>query len=195
MTGDARRQLDARKRLDEVVALLRTTDVPFWIAGGLAIDLFVGRWTRAHEDIDVQIIRGDDRVIATHLPGWDLQLAHDGVLSPWTPEHTRNTIWCRDSVDAPWSFELVLADVLDDRWIFRRDPRISQPLAEIGLRTESGIPFVRPEIQLLFKSKNPRPRDETDLEVALPLMDTNARRWLRDALAIVDENHLWISRL
>lgn len=181
--------------LEHVIELFRAAGVPFWIAGGFAIDLFVGRRTRAHEDIDVEIIRGDDLVLASFLPGWDFQLAHDGALTPWTADHRRNTIWCRESADAPWAFELVLADVVDGRWIYRRDSRISRPSADMGLRSESGIPFVRPEIQLLFKSKNVRPRDEADFESALPFMDAAARLWLRDALSMIDENHAWVARL
>ncbi len=179
----------------DVIALLRDANVPFWIAGGFAIDLFVGTPTRPHDDIDVQIVRGHDRVLASHLAGWDFQIAHAGSLTPWTPEHDHHTIWCRPSPSAPWCFELLLADVVDDRWTFRRDPRISRPLAELGSSTASGIPFVRPEIQLLFKSKQPRPKDQADFDAVLPRLDPIARTWLVEALSLIDPSHAWLRSL
>ena len=41
--------------VQETVDLLYSLPVPWWIAGGWAIDLYLGRQTRPHEDIDVLI--------------------------------------------------------------------------------------------------------------------------------------------
>jgi Aminoglycoside-2''-adenylyltransferase len=41
--------------------LLRDAPFPWWIAGGWAIDLFVARPTRAHHDLDVELLRRRDR--------------------------------------------------------------------------------------------------------------------------------------
>lgn len=38
---------------EEVASVLEGMPAPWWIAGGWALDLFVGRTTRAHEDMDV----------------------------------------------------------------------------------------------------------------------------------------------
>ena len=38
----------------EVALLFSSVTVPWWIAGGWALDLFLGIQTREHEDIDVQ---------------------------------------------------------------------------------------------------------------------------------------------
>jgi Aminoglycoside-2''-adenylyltransferase len=43
----------------EVAAFFAMLPIPWWIAGGWAIDLFLGRQTRRHEDIDVLILRQD----------------------------------------------------------------------------------------------------------------------------------------
>ena len=42
---------------EEVASFFSTLTVPWWIAGGWALDLFLGVQTREHEDIDVQILR------------------------------------------------------------------------------------------------------------------------------------------
>lgn len=47
--------------VEEVVDLMSGLQVPWWIAGGWAIDLFLGRQTRAHGDTDV-LIRRDDQL-------------------------------------------------------------------------------------------------------------------------------------
>jgi hypothetical protein len=39
--------------------LLGGVDAPWWLAGGWAIDAFLGRVTRVHEDTDVLVLRRD----------------------------------------------------------------------------------------------------------------------------------------
>jgi Aminoglycoside-2''-adenylyltransferase len=56
----------------EVAQFFAPLTVPWWIAGGWAIDLFLGRQTREHEDIDVQILRRDQQVIRALFGAWDL---------------------------------------------------------------------------------------------------------------------------
>lgn len=89
----------------------------------------------------------------------------------------------------------MVADTSDDQWLFRRDNRISRPLAAIGHQTGEGIPYLAPEIQLLYKAKNPRPKDEADFVRTLPHLDQESRQWLAQALAIVHLHHSWITQL
>lgn len=178
--------------IDEVQRLLEPVEVPWWIAGGLAIDLFVGRRTRPHEDTDVQILRGSEAAIARQLAGWELYTAKEGRLTPWSVDDNAHAIWCRPTPTAPWALELLVGDVIDGRWLYRRDPRVSRAIEELGDRTRDGVPFVCPEIQLLFKSKTVRSKDEADFRVTLPLLDRAARAWLREALSIAAPAHRWL---
>ena len=59
----------------EVATFFAALDVPWWIAGGWAIDLFVGRQTREHEDIDILILRRDQHAVRALLESWDVQAA------------------------------------------------------------------------------------------------------------------------
>ncbi len=43
--------------IDAVGRLLQSGTVPWWIAGGWAIDLHLGRRSRAHADVDVLVLR------------------------------------------------------------------------------------------------------------------------------------------
>jgi hypothetical protein len=79
-----------------------------------------------------------------------------------------------------------------DTWICRRDADTRLPYARVFETTPAGVPYLRPEIMLLFKAKQPRPKDVADLTVTLPALDDGRRRWLADALDQVHPGHAWI---
>ena len=43
---------------------------PWFIAGGWAIDLFLGRVTREHADIEIAVLRTDQQFLRQHLRSW-----------------------------------------------------------------------------------------------------------------------------
>ena len=182
--------------LDEALALMDGFPGPWWVVAGWAIELHAGRSVREHRDVDLLVLRDDQQAIRTQLPGWDLEVAHDGRLEPW-PEGTaierpRSGLWARSDARGPWQLQFLLAESEDGTWWFRRDPAIRLPLEEIGLRTAQGIPYLRPELVLLFKSRAPRERDELDLEAVLPHLDDVARRRLATWLPA---EHPWRNRI
>src|SRR5208282_5828755 len=68
-------------------------------------------------------------------------------------------------------------------------------IAAIGFEPLWGIPYLAPEIVLLFKAKSTHPKDEMDFRNALPLLSIEARGWLREALTTAHEKHPWIAPL
>jgi hypothetical protein len=86
----------------------------------------------------------------------------------------------------------MIADTNDEHWLFRRDARLFRPLTTIGLRTADSIPYLAPEIQLLYKAKKSRPKDEADFASTLPYLNRESRQWLAQALTIVHPNHPWL---
>ncbi|HEY0251790.1 MAG TPA: hypothetical protein VGC41_09695 [Kofleriaceae bacterium] len=140
----------------------------------------------------MQLLRADESRLRGLLTGWELFTAHDRRLTPWRETDRARSIWCRRSSVAPWALEVLLADTADDRWVYRRDPRITRQVAELGAVADE-VPYLRPEIQLLFKSKMVRPKDEADFQATLPLLDDAARDWLQDSLAVVSalDIHGW----
>jgi hypothetical protein len=187
--------------LPEVAQLLAGIREPWWIAGGLAIELFVGRPTRSHDDVDVQICRDDQLAFQAALATWDLHAADPpGTLRPWHRGEslplTVQDIWCRPNPTAPWAFQFMLADTLADQWIFRRDRRVRRSLAALTHRSIDGLPYIAPEVQLLFKARaTPRPKDEHDFAIAHGLLSEEARAWLDAALALYNPDHPWRKRL
>jgi hypothetical protein len=93
------------------------------------------------------------------------------------------------------AFEVLLTESSDREWIFRRNPEIRMPLARIGFHPLWGLPYVAPEIVLLFKAKHLEARDRIDFENALPALSPDARRWLRDALEKKHPGHEWLNAL
>ena len=185
----------------EVAALLRDVAFPWWVAGGYAIELAAGRPVRPHADIDVLLLRRDQLAAHALLAGWDCWVADPpGRLRVWpageTLPLTAHDIWCRESPHGPWRLQLMLDDARGDRWVSRRDARVSLPIADIGARTPDGVPYLRPEIQLYNKARARRPRDEADLAVALPRLSADRRRWLRWAIMTVyGDDHPWLIEL
>ena len=56
------------------------------------------------------------------------------------------------------------------------------PLSRMGFYPLWGLPYLAPEIVLLFKAKHLEARDRIDFDNALPALSADARRWLRDAI-------------
>ncbi len=189
----------------EVANFFATLDVPWWIAGGWAIDLFLGTQTRKHDDIDIQVLRRDQRAIRTLFAEWDLQEAHPTIplsawpFRTWEPDQPLRAgvddVWCRPNKTAPWAMQFMIADTNDHQWLCRRDPGITRPITSIGHRTREGIPYIAPEIQLLYKAKGRRPKDEADFMTVLPHLDQQSRTWLVQALTIVHPGHPWLTHL
>ncbi|HYY48015.1 MAG TPA: amino acid transporter, partial [Thermoplasmata archaeon] len=99
------------------------------------------------------------------------------------------------SEGGPREIEILWNESTRDDWVFRRDPRVTRPLSKALGRTPDGVPFLAPEIVLLFKAKDPRPKDQEDFAHARPRLGIRRRLWLRVALETVHPGHPWIAKL
>lgn len=70
-----------------------------------------------------------------------------------------------------------------------------RPLEEIGLVGPDGIPRLAPEIQLFYKAKSLRPKDERDFDAALPVLSEPQRVWLAWAVETLYGAHPWVACL
>ena len=61
--------------IEELPNVLRDLEAPWWIAGGWALDLFLGRVTRAHNDVEIADFRADVDAVRVALPGWEFFVA------------------------------------------------------------------------------------------------------------------------
>ncbi|GAA2681490.1 hypothetical protein GCM10010428_48890 [Actinosynnema pretiosum subsp. pretiosum] len=183
-----------------IASLFAAMPCSWWIAGGYAIELAVGHHIRQHGDIDVMMLRPDQRHLHDALPDWECWAADPpGVLRPWEPGETLppsvHDIWCRPGPDRPWGLQVMLDETSDGQWVSRRDPGIRRPVATIGRISRDGIPYLAPEIQLFYKARQPGPKDHTDFLAALPSLSASQRVWLSHALSHSIGPHSWHDRL
>ena len=177
----------------DVAALFGAAPFRWWISGGLALELHLGRTWRDHEDADVGMTRDDVPLLGAVLASWEIWLAAGGRLSRWTGRPLQsgsheNNLWCRRTADGPWELDVTVGDGDRNAWIYRRDPTVRLPWDEAILHTRDGLGYLAPELQLLFKSKDIRPKDELDAREVIPSLELTRQRRLADLLP---EPHPW----
>jgi hypothetical protein len=185
---------------DDLARQLLGFDGPWWICGGWALDLYLNRETRRHDDLDVALLRRDQLALHRHLVGWDLRYATpEHTLEPWDGRQLDlpiHGIWARRSQEdaAPWTCEFLLNEERDDSWVYRRNATVTRPLDAIGMR-RNGVPFFGPEIVLLYKSNERSPKNDADFAAVAPHLSQAATLWLQSALETCDPQHPWLARL
>lgn len=170
---------------------------PWCVGGGWAADLYLGRRTRPHADVDLVILRGDEQRLHGHFRGWTLRQVIAGTLVDWHPGKPLKPPVHEIHARAPdgTALELLLNDHDGAEWTYRRNPAVRCPLAGVMLRSDVGIPLLCPAVVLLYKSRSPREEDEHDFRHLLPALPARQRRWLRAALAAAQPGHPWQARL
>lgn len=179
--------------LSELAALFAGAPLRWWIAGGHALELHCGRSWRDHGDIDVGISRADAGGLLAVLDGWQIAVAADGELRLWdgaplVAARHENNLWCRSQPDGPWELDVTVGEGDEDEWIYRRNPGIRLPWDQAVLRSPDGVPYLAPEVQLLFKSKALRPKDQVDARAVIPDLTAYLRARLG---AWLDDRHPW----
>lgn len=171
----------------------------WWIAGGWAIDLFLGAQSRDHSDIDIGVLRNEVPAVAAYLSEWEIFEASKDVLTAYksgtTPSNGVNSLWCRSSSTGPWELELLLDDAEGDYWCYRRDRRVRRPLSEMIWRHADGMSVLVPAIQLLYKAKAARPSDLCDFAAVHPRLAASELEWLRESLETAHPAHPWIDHM
>lgn len=202
--GDAPLE-EAQKR---ALQALRSFERPWWIAGGWAVDCFVGRKTRPHADLEIAILAADQVALYQHLSQWDLRIVAPGAaFLTWDGELLQppyHQIWARNGdfpaqtydqfSSDPSMLDFLIEDHAGEQWHYRRNTRVSRHIDQFGM-LRNGIPCVRPEIALLFKAPKPRFKDQRDFEQVAPLLDPAARAWLHEALTIAHPASPWRTML
>ncbi|HLF71740.1 MAG TPA: amino acid transporter [Dehalococcoidia bacterium] len=195
-------ELGIWKPLDPAAAaeVFRTMDAPWWIAGGWAIDAFIGRKTREHGDLDVGILRRDQLKAQAQLALWDLQAADPpGKLRPWrhgeTLPLTVQDVWCRPSPESAWGLQLMLDEAEGDEWEYRRNRAVHRPVESLTWQDAKGVPYLAAEVQLLYAAARLSPKHEQDFAACRPLLSAVQAGWLATALRLAHPGHPWIEGL
>ncbi|MEL6673267.1 MAG: hypothetical protein AAFR61_13780 [Bacteroidota bacterium] len=176
---------------------LQTYAGQWMVCGGWAIDLFLHRVTRAHQDIEIAIPRNQQLLMQAYFPAWQWQYYYQHQAIAWKAEQSLSLPIHEIHGRGPAGekLEVLLNEILEDHWFFRRNPKLSRPLEKACLKSKAGLPILSPEIVLLFKAKGSRPKDEQDFQETLPHLSTEQKQWLKFSLRTQHPNHVWLDSL
>lgn len=185
--------------LNAVAAAMRGFGAPWCVAGGWALDLFLGRATRPHADVDLALFRDDQARLREHLAGWSFRKVVGGRVVDW-PAGERllppvHEVYASKPGGSPPELELLLNERQGEEWVFRRDARVRCPADRVVVDGAAGLPALCPAVVLLYKAKQPRPADELDFAAVHGELGRARRRWLREALELAHPGHPWSLRL
>ena len=186
----------------EVVHLFTGAPFAWALAGGYAVERFLGRPLREHGDIDIVIFRDEQLRTQTWLAhaGWQLFAADPpGTLRVWTAGEFLpvgiHDIWGHRQQANAWELQLMIIEVDGTDWVFRRNARV-RGSRDALLTTYNGIPCLRIEVQLLYKAHGQRPKDVQDLEACVPRLSADAKHWLQAQVRLVyPAGHAWLDVL
>jgi len=188
------------------------TGIDYAVCGGHAIDLFLGRKTRPHKDLDVSIYWEDrDKIVQYMLnESWDLYEPCGGgylhkINNVEDQKRLRSNIWCVKPENRHYKFtehekdmfavefddseqiELDYIEILfntrtEKDFLFERNHE-----TKIGLDNAiiniNGIPFLSPELVLLYKSTRlEEHNNQLDFENASKKLNKEQLSWLKNAM-------------
>jgi hypothetical protein len=203
------------EEVTRIAEVMSAFPAPWALAGGWAVDAWLGRVTREHQDVDPIIF--DQPALFEYLAGWQL-IGHEeskenegadlwdgrplfppahlhgrppdlsGPLPERFDDSGMRVVFPEDGF---W-LDIQLCEREDQDWILYRDPRLALPLTECIQQSAWSLPTVTPQVILFFKAtlyvgtKNHlRPTDHLDFAALLPLLTGEQRAWLQDAIARV----------
>ncbi len=185
----------------EVAQIFSAFAGPWCIAGGWGLDLFLNKITREHADIDVIVLREDQPLLFELFQGFEIFVVDPpGSLRPWKVTESLSyplyNIWIREKAIGPWKVQVMLQDHRPQEWLFRRDHLISGPLDKLVVQTNIGIPVLSPDIQLLYKGKDIRTKDQQDFQKVLPYLEAEQSIWLGEKIRqVYGKQHPWLEQL
>ncbi len=182
----------------EVADRLAGIAAPWCVVAGWALDLFHGTQTRKHGDIEIAIPAASFPEVRARFPGYVFDApGSDRIRENATPEDlaAQHQTWLRDPVTDNYLLDVFREPHDGDTWLCRRDETIRFPYRDIIRHTHDGIPYLVPELVLLFKAKNPRPKDQADFDATVPHLTATQRQTLAVLLARVHPGHPWLADL
>jgi len=187
--------------LPELVNLFADAGFHWWIAGGYAIELALGRSLRPHSDIDVLVLRRDIVQLRSLLSAWDCWVADPpGQLRAWPLGEDLipglHDVWCRESTRSHWRFQIMIDEADGDEWVSRRDAAVRSPLSAITRTSDEAIPYLACHVQLYYKAKNSRPKDQVDFDAVVDAGVVDDIKWLDSAIrSTYGGEHPWLALL
>lgn len=208
--------------LEQLCGVMQGLRAPWAICGGMAVDLYLGRATRPHGDVDLCVVEDDRAQVLRHVldRGWHVcEFRGNGKVRPLdaqsVSERGRNLMclqpeggavrfWPCDEEGLLWHeflqedmrvlnyFECLFSERSGDELIPAGLAGARRAMDKAILRRE-GVPFLAPEIVLAYKAlRAQEAKHQADFAVLLPHLDAEQRAWLRQCLSA---GHPWLEAL
>ncbi len=182
----------------QVARRLAGVTAPWCVAAGWALDLFRGTQTRQHGDIEIAVPAASFPEIRDRFPGYAFDAVGSGRIwaeaAPDVLAATHQT-WLRDRVTGDYLLDVFREPHDGETWTCRHDETIRLPYREVIHRTPGGIPYLAPELVLLFKAKHALPKNQADFHATVPHLTPAQRQTLAGLLARAHPGHPWLAHL
>lgn len=189
--------------------IMRSYKKPWYVAAGWALDLYLDHQRRDHADLDIATYREDQLDLQKHLSAYKLGkfTGPDGAerLEPWAPGelliYPDFEIVAEENESGFPALEFLLNESEGNEWIWRKNREVRSPKSQVGMLSAEGIPFLGPEIVLLFKSQHitggavNEQKDQADFDEIRDTLEFERRSWLKTTLETHYPDHPWIASL
>lgn len=184
---------------DQLASKLNGINSLWYVVGGWAIEMHVGKPIREHADLEFCVLPDD----ANHTANWLSELtffaAKDGDLKFWPADHEIYAdnwqFWGAELKASKWRVDMMIERGTAATWAYKRDSSIQQARTDALRINSQGVRYLAPSNVLLFKAKNTRPKDDLDFDAVLPVLTAEERLTLLTWLQLLHPNHHWIPRL
>jgi hypothetical protein len=178
---------------------MRSFEGTWFVIGGWAVDIWLGRRSRDHGDVDIGLFRDEEALLFSKLPDWRM-VGHD------TPDADHDDPWDGSPLGFPAHVHATrrgwpeLDFNFNERegavWIVQRDPQVAVSIWSALRESPLGLYVLAPELVLWHKARGEiRERDQRDFENLVPEMSRASRAWLARSLTSTDVQHPWLLQL
>ena len=205
--------------------VMNNMNAKWCFAGGWAIDLFLGKESRGHKDLDIVVFKNEIHEVISYMKtkGWRIETPTRQGFLPVTEENVSeleiDNMWCMNEaypldylkVDEQGScnfyqyerdvqevfdfLEVLLNSTEGGYFIYQQNPSIRLEMSR-AIFENNGLPYLAPEIVLLYKSKYLSEDNQADFDLVSAKLDSEQIKWLKEALTTeYGSDHPWVQAL
>lgn len=101
----------------------------WWVAGGWTIDLHIGSQQRQHKDVDIAVLRKDQKALRDCFTHWSFKKIINSEFHNWeSNEYIESPVHEVHATNNGDHIEFLLNESDEDSWLFRRNPAVTIPL-------------------------------------------------------------------
>lgn len=171
----------------------------FWCISGLwGLDLFSGRLNRPDSEVEIILLRQNQSEFKAQLSNWSFKkILESGESDFWDGEwldYPISEIQARNLDVEPYSIQVLLNESEEDQLVFPDAPALSLHLSSALQKNAQGMPFLNPEIILLFQAIEPE-NVQSEFNSLIGRFTDSQKNWLKNGLSIYFPDHQWLSKL